>query len=428
MSKIIVVGGGAAGIFAAIEAADGRSEVHLYEHNEKLGKKLFITGKGRCNVTNACESREELLANIVTNARFMYSSLAAFDNHQMMAFLEEAGLSLKTERGQRVFPASDKSSDVIRALTAELDRRGVRVHLNSQVTGLWQEEERVLGIKLGREKIPADAVILATGGVSYASCGSTGDGHRMAQESGHKVTKLLPSLVPMVTSEEWVRSLQGLSLKNISLTLKQGKKEICSDFGEMMFTHFGITGPVVLSASAHMGKYLAKGPVTAILDLKPALTDQQLDARILRDFEANKNKQIRNVLPALMPQALVPVILSLAGIDPYLEIHNVSKGQRRALAEQIKGLRMTVTALRGFNEAIITQGGVSVRDVNPATMASKRVQGLYFAGELLDVDAYTGGFNLQIAWSTGYAAGRAAAEAAWESTPQPGQMINETEG
>lgn len=411
MRKIVVIGGGAAGMFAAIWASDGGAEVHIYEHNEKLGKKLYITGKGRCNVTNSCEDVEELFRNIISNPRFLYSAFYTFSNQDMMRYLSGLGLSLKTERGQRVFPASDKSSDVIRVLTDALKKNKVRVHLNQDVTSLLIEDGQIKGICLADgEQVDADAVIVATGGMSYASTGSTGDGYRMAEAAGHRVMPLRPSLVPMNIEEEWCRQLQGLSLRNISFSLQQGKKAFFKDFGEMMFTHFGITGPVVLSGSTCIAPRLKKGPVSAVIDLKPSLSEEQLDARILRDFDKSINKQLRNSLSELLPASLIPVVIDLAGIDPYRIVHDITKQQRQQLVHILKHLTMTVTGVRGFNEAIITQGGICVKEIHPGTMASKIVQGLYFAGEVLDLDAVTGGFNLQIAWSTAYMAGRAAAE------------------
>lgn len=411
MRKILIIGGGAAGMFAAISAAGEHTEVHIYEHNEKLGKKLFITGKGRCNITNGCEDVEELLSHVVTNARFLYSAFYTFSNQDMMQFLSEQGLELKTERGQRVFPVSDKSSDVIRTLERVLKDRHVHVHLKKEVRDLLIENNEIKGILMSDgQKIEADAVILATGGVSYRSTGSTGDGYRMAENAGHHVTPQVPSLVPMTVAEEWCTELQGLSLKNITFSLKCGKKEFYQEFGEMMFTHFGITGPVVLSGSTRLASYIKKGTVTAEINLKPSLTEEQLDARLLRDFDKNINKQIRNALSELLPASLIPVIIRVAGIDPYMVVHDITRQQRQQLIHAMRHLTMTVTGVRGFNEAIITQGGIRVREVDPGTMESKLVKGLYFAGEVLDLDAVTGGYNLQIAWSTAYLAGKSAAE------------------
>ncbi len=410
MKKIAVVGGGAAGMFAAIWASDGKNEVHLYEKNEKLGKKLFITGKGRCNVTTACEERQELMDHVVSNPRFLYAAFSMFDNHDMIRFLEKEGLALKTERGQRIFPASDKSSDVIRTLTDKLKEKNVVIHLNTAVSSLLISDQTVTGIRLADgSEIEADAVILASGGASYASTGSTGDGYVMAEDAGHKVKKAKPSLVPMIASEAWCVQLQGLSLRNVGFSMKSGKKTIYEETGEMMFTHFGITGPLVLTASAYAGRYLDKGPLSVKIDLKPALSMEKLDQRVLRDFDKYHNRQVRNALGDLLPASLIPVILELAEIDPYKAVHDITKEERRRLTGMIKSMSLTITGLRGLSEAIITQGGVNVREIVPDTMASKCVRHLYFAGELMDLDALTGGYNLQIAWSTGYAAGKAAA-------------------
>ncbi len=411
MGKIAVIGGGAAGMFAAVNAAGGHNEVDIYDHNEKLGKKLYITGKGRCNVTNACEDTEEMLSHVVSNPRFLYSAFSAFGSRQMMEFLDECGVRLTTERGQRVFPASGKSSDIIRALTDALKKKNVRIHLNTEVEGISAGNGKVTGIKLaGGGFLSSDAVILATGGMSYPSTGSRGDGYRMAKSLGHTVTDPSPSLVPMVSPQEWVKSLSGLSLKNIGFSLSQKDRIFFRDFGEMMFTHFGITGPVVLTGSTRTGTYLKNGPVTAAIDLKPALTEEQLDARIIRDFGKYINRHLCNALSDLLPSSLIPVIISLSGNDPHEAVHDITREERLALVRTIKHLTVTVTGLRGWDEAVITRGGISVKDVWPGTMESRKIKGLYFAGEVLDVDAETGGFNLQIAWSTGYMAGRAASE------------------
>lgn len=424
MNKICIVGGGPAGMIAGIFAARAGCIVVLIEQNEKLGKKLFITGKGRCNVTNACET-EELFSGMVTNEKFMYSSFYGFDNHMLMSFFEELGVPLKVERGNRVFPVSDHSSDIIRALQYELRRLGVEVLLNTKVKELLFKEESFLheageescaaknqkpavrGVVLSDGSVvEADKVLLATGGLSYPSTGSTGDGHRMAKEAGHKVTQLYPALVPFVTEESWCQKLQGLSLKNVSVKIKQGKKVLYEGFGEMLFTHFGVSGPLMLTASSYLTKKLEE-PAELMLDLKPALSEKQLDGRLIREFEANHNKQFKNVLGSLFPAKLVPVMLQLSPIAPDKKCNEISKEERSAFLGMVKQMTMTILGTRGFTEAIITQGGVSVKEVNPSTMESKKVMGLYFAGELLDLDAVTGGFNLQIAWSTGYAAGMA---------------------
>ena len=406
MSRVIVIGGGAAGMMAAYAAASCGHSVVLLEQNEKLGKKLFITGKGRCNVTNACE-REKLFENVVSNPKFLYSAFSEFDNGDLMELLRRAGCPLKVERGERVFPVSDHASDVTAALTRLLKERGVEVRLHVKVKEISAADGRVTGALLANgQYIRADAVVLATGGLSYPTTGSGGDGHRMAEGLGHTLKTCTPALTPMETAEQWCTSLQGLSLKNVTLTMRCGGKQIWNGFGEMLFTHFGISGPLVLSASSYYGKCKDKTAVTAAVDLKPALTMEQLDRRILRDFEENRNKQFKNVIGSLYPSRLVPVMILLSGIDGEKKIHEVTRQERSRLAEVTKNLTMRVTGLRDFAEAIITQGGVRVKEVNPSTMESKIVQGLYPVGELLDLDAVTGGFNLQIAWSTGYLAGR----------------------
>ena len=406
MSRVIVIGGGAAGMMAAYAAASCGHSVVLLEQNEKLGKKLFITGKGRCNVTNACE-REKLFENVVSNPKFLYSAFSEFDNGDLMELLRRAGCPLKVERGERVFPVSDHASDVTAALTRLLKERGVEVRLHVKVKEISAADGRVTGALLAnRQYIRADAVVLATGGLSYPTTGSRGDGHRIAEGLGHTLKTCTPALTPMETAEQWCTSLQGLSLKNVTLTMRCGGKQIWSGFGEMLFTHFGISGPLVLSASSYYGKCKDKTAVTAAVDLKPALTMEQLDRRILRDFEENRNKQFKNVIGSLYPSRLVPVMILLSGIDGEKKIHEVTRQERSRLAEVTKNLTMRVTGLRDFAEAIITQGGIRVKEVNPSTMESKIVQGLYPVGELLDLDAVTGGFNLQIAWSTGYLAGR----------------------
>ena len=406
MSRVAVIGGGAAGMMAAIAAAEHGHQVQLFEKNEKLGKKIYITGKGRCNVTNACDT-EELFAAVVHNPKFLYSSFYSFTNRDIMELVEKNGCPLKTERGGRVFPVSDKSSDVIRALTVCLKNAGVQVRLYEEVDSVETGDGGVSGIRLKKtgERIPADAVIVATGGLSYPSTGSTGDGYRFAEKTGHKVTDLSPALVPFETAEPVVKELQGLSLKNIQARILKGKKVIYEEFGEMLFTHFGVSGPVLLSASSYGAAQLKKGPLTLSLDLKPALSEEQLDARILRDFEEQKNKQYKNSLSRLLPAKMIPVIVERSGIDPYKKINEITREERRRIVQAVKDFRLTLTGLRGYKEAIITQGGVSVREINPSTMESKLVKGLYFAGEVLDLDAVTGGYNLQIAWSTGYLAG-----------------------
>jgi len=422
MSKnIIVVGGGAAGMLAAYFAADAGNKVTLLEKNEKLGKKIYITGKGRCNLTNACDV-EELFLNVKSNSKFLYSAFYGFDNSQVIAFFEKHGMPVKVERGNRVFPVSDKSSDVIFALQRALKEKKVEVLLHTEVSKLCYEkitdtkadeeaadkktELKITGVILKDDtKMDADAVIVATGGLSYPSTGSTGDGYKMAEDAGHTVTECTPSLVPFNVKEEWVKSLQGLSLKNTAISIYSGKKKLYEDFGEMLFTHFGISGPLVLSASSKIVKKLDKNPLSAFIDLKPALTEEQLDARLLRDFSQEKNKQFKNSLGHLLPAKMIPVMIALSGIDPDTKVNEISREQRQNLLHLFKNMPLTITGLRDFKEAIITKGGVSVKDINPSTMESKLVQGLYFCGEVLDLDALTGGYNLQIAWSTGHLAG-----------------------
>lgn len=406
MSKVLIIGGGAAGMMAAISAAGCGHEVHIYEKNEKLGKKVYITGKGRCNVTNACDM-ETLLQNIVTNAKFLYSSLYGFNNYDVMDLLEAGGCPLKTERGNRVFPISDKSSDVIRALWEKLRELNVLVHYREEVKELILSEGRCTGIVLKgtQEKVTGDAVIVATGGFSYQATGSTGDGYRFAGDAGHTVTELYPALVPFNAPQDAVKELQGLALKNVRVSISDGAKELYSEFGEMLFTHFGVSGPVLLSASSYVAKILKKRPLTLTIDLKPALTEEQLDLRLLREFDEVANKQFKNALVHLYPAKLYPVMLKRIGIPPDKKVNEITREERHRIIEETKGFQLTLTGLRDYNEAIITQGGVSVKEVNPTTMESKLTQGLYFAGEVLDLDAVTGGFNLQIAWSSGYAAG-----------------------
>ena len=413
MKKIVVIGGGAAGMAAAIAAAEGGSIVTIYEKNEKLGKKIYFTGKGRCNVTNDCDM-EGLFDSVVTNSRFLYSAFYGFTNQDIKDLLEKNGCRLKVERGNRVFPISDRASDVTAALSRKLRELHVKIELNQSVKDLWIEDGILKGIVLfkngGKDcKINSDAVIIATGGLSYPSTGSTGDGYLLAKEAGHKITELSPALVPFETEED-VKELQGLSLKNIKVSVTDGKKEIYSEFGEMLFTHYGVSGPVLLSASSYAAKKLKKGSLNLFIDLKPALSMEQLDARILRDFEAEKNKQFKNALNHLYPSKLIQVMIRRSGIDPDKKVNVVTKEERRRLAEETKNFALTLRGLRGFNEAIVTQGGVNVKEVNPSTMESKKLTGLYFAGEVLDLDAVTGGYNLQIAWSTGMLAGRSAAE------------------
>ena len=407
MSKILIVGGGAAGMLASIFAARNGHEVHVYEKNEKLGKKLYITGKGRCNLTNACDM-DALFASVRSNARFLYSAFYGFTNQDAMAFFEEEGLKIKTERGERVFPLSDKSADVLDTLRRSMRRAGAEVHLNTEVKDLIVRDGAAKGLILAdKTRVDGDAVIVATGGLSYPVTGSTGDGYHFAKEAGHKVTDCIPSLTPFNIQEDFVKELQGLSLKNVELRIYNGKKEVFREFGEMMFTHFGITGPLVLTASSFVGALAARQELRAVLDLKPALSEEQLDQRVLREFDANPNKSFKNVIGSLFPAKLTPVMIELSGMDPDKKVHDISREERLNFVRLTKGLSMTVTGLRDYKEAIITKGGVTVKEINPSTMESKLVKGLYFIGEVLDLDAVTGGFNLQIAWSTAYAAGNA---------------------
>lgn len=412
MSHVIVVGGGAAGMFAAIVAAKNGHQVTLYEKNEKLGKKIFITGKGRCNITNAADM-EELFDAVVTNSKFLYSSFYGYTNQNVIDFFEDAGVPVKIERGNRVFPISDHSSDVIRALEREMKKVGVKVCLNTEVKSVEAEKGKFDKVVLKDTTTQtADACIVATGGLSYRSTGSTGDGFRFAENVGHKVTQCFPSLVPMETKEPWICELQGLSLRNVEAKILDGKKELYKDFGEMLFTHFGVSGPLIISASSYVGKKFMdkngqKKELTLEIDLKPALTEEQLDQRVLRDFEENHNRQFKNAITKLFPTKLIPVMLELGGIDPEKKVNSIEKEERKQFVHLIKHFRMTLTGLRDYPEAIITKGGVNVKEIDPGTMESKLVKGLYFAGEVLDLDALTGGFNLQIAWSTGYTAGNA---------------------
>lgn len=417
MTKLAVVGGGAAGMIASVFAARQGLEVHVYEKNEKLGKKLYITGKGRCNLTNACDM-EELFASVKSNPKFLYSAFYGFTNQDVMDFFEKEGLRIKIERGSRVFPESDRSADVLDTLRHAMKKVGVQIHLNTEVKKIRKKEE-VFWLELenskkelmddsgnlaGKRAETADAVFIATGGISYESTGSTGDGYRFAEEFGLKVTDTYPSLVPFNIREEFVKDLQGLSLKNVSARIMDGKKVLYEDFGEMLFTHFGVSGPLILTASSVCAKKVREKELKLYLDLKPALTAEQLDARILREFEDGKNKQFKNVIPAFFPAKLVPVMLDLSKIAPDKKVNEITKEERQHFLHCMKELELTITGLRGYNEAIITKGGVSVKEINPATMESKKVPGLYFIGEVLDLDAVTGGFNLQIAWSTAVAA------------------------
>ena len=410
---VAVIGGGAAGLMAAYSAARYGARVTLFERNDRCGRKLAITGKGRCNVTNDC-SVEELLQNVPTNPRFLYSALGRFDTSDTKAFFEERGVALKVERGRRVFPVSDRAEDIVRALVGACKETGVNI-CYERVTSLRIENGELLGLNTEKNSYDADAIIICTGGKSYPRTGSDGDGYALARSAGHTVTPLLPSLVPICSESKLCPSLQGLSLKNVSLSIvrKQDGKEVYSDFGEMMFTHFGLTGPMILSASAHIPD-ISEGKYEARINLKPALDEKTLDARIISDFSKYSNKDFLNALGDLLPQKLIPVIVSLSGIDARKKVNSITKEERRALCEVIRCLRIPLSRFRPINEAIITKGGVSVKEISPKTMESKLCRGLYFAGEVIDVDAYTGGYNLQIAFSTAVLAGESAAVFAQE--------------
>lgn len=409
MKKIVIIGGGAAGLISAYSAAvkygkDGK--ITVIEKNERPARKLMITGKGRCNVTNNCDV-DTLIANVPKNGKFLFSAFSGFSSGDTMQLFESLGVPLKTERGNRVFPVSDKALDIVDALVGAVRKSGVRL-VRGRAEKIIVNNGTVTGVKIeDGEVYPADSVILATGGMSYPLTGSTGDGYKMAAELSHTVTELKPSLVPLTVHEGFCSKLAGLSLKNVTLSvLEEGKKKpVFSELGEMLFTHFGISGPLTLSASAHMRK-MGEAAYTAYIDLKPALSEQQLDSRILRDFEGEKNKDFANSLDKLLPKSIISVIIDLSGIEPSLKVNQVTREMRAALCGVIKALPLHITGFRPIEEAIITGGGISVKEINPSTMESKLVKGLYFAGEIIDADAYTGGFNLQIAFSTGFAAGK----------------------
>lgn len=417
MKSVAVIGGGAAGMMAAYFAAKGGARVCIFEKNEKTGKKLYITGKGRCNLTNDCD-RDTFFDNMISNPRFMYSAYHNLSSTSLKELFENGGLELKTERGNRVFPVSDKSSDVIKTLNRMLQKSGVNILLNTEVLSVSKEQTELFLIryKTGNREIKSgsfDSVIIATGGITYPATGSTGDGALFAERFGHKVNDMRGALVPLVVKEEDAPLMQGLSLKNVSVKLKEtgeAKKSVYEGFGEFVFTHFGLSGPLILSASSHYVKKLYGREAYLSIDLKPTLTSEELDKRILKDFENEKNKSFKNSLDKLLPQKLIPVIIKRSGIDEEKRVNGITREERQSLAGLIKNLEFTITGTRGENEAIITQGGVSVKETDPKTMESRLVPGLYFAGEVLDVDALTGGFNLQIAWSTGALAGMSAAE------------------
>ena len=418
--KVIIIGGGPAGMLAAITSAQNGNETTIIEKNNRLGKKLLITGKGRCNITSSIDIKD-FINNIPGNGKFLYSAFQNYTNKDIINFLEKNGVSVKEERGNRIFPKSDRSLDVEKAFEREITRLHINVKLNSKVTKILVKNNKAEGVKyLNSEDIEknlyADKIILATGGATYPLTGSTGDGYKMAEQLGHTVTKIKPSLVPLTASKgskKICQKLQGLSLRNVAIRLidVEKNKKIYEDFGEMIFTHFGVSGPTILSSSAHLLRYknveelLANGKIILEIDLKPALSEQQLDLRIQRDFSANKNKEFKNSLDALLPQKLIPVIVDLSGIDEDKKVNEVTKEERLKLVELLKKFNVTISGFRPLEEGIITAGGINVKEINPKTMESKIVEGLFFAGEIIDVDAYTGGFNLQIAYSTGYTAG-----------------------
>ncbi|MBE5919751.1 MAG: NAD(P)/FAD-dependent oxidoreductase [Pseudobutyrivibrio ruminis] len=406
MSKVIVIGGGAAGMMAAYAAGMCGHSVILLEKNEKLGKKIYITGKGRCNFTNAC-SEEDFLKNVVSNPKFLYSAIYTFNSDAMIDFIEMHGTETKVERGNRAFPTSDHASDITKALKNGLNEYNVDIRLNTEVAQILIKDEKAYGVKLkNKETINADAIILCTGGLSYQTTGSTGDGLKWAKDIGLKVTDTRPALVPLNVAEGYIPDMQGLALKNVTLTISDGKKKIYDGFGEMLFTHFGVSGPLVLSASSIIGKKLTQaGRLKASIDLKPALSFDELDARILRDFNDNMNKHLSSVLRGLLPSSMVPVVIDILDFDDMRQINSITKEERNDLVHLLKAFPFTITGLREYKEAIITQGGISVKDIDPSTMKCKNINGLSVAGEVLDLDAFTGGFNLQIAWSTGYLAG-----------------------
>ena len=409
MAEILVIGGGAAGMMAAVFAARAGAEVTLLEKNEKLGKKVYITGKGRCNLTNDCDL-DEFLAQVPRNPRFLYSALSFFSSRDMMTLMEENGCPVTVQRGRRVFPTSEKASDVTKALTGLLRKWNVRIRLNSDVRCLKTENGLITGAELTDGTfLSADAVILACGGLSYPSTGSTGDGFRFAEALGHTVTPPSPVLVGLETEETWPRSLQGLSLRNVTLSLVSGKKTLYSELGEMLFTHFGISGPLVLEASCHLPQPAKGGRL--FIDLKPGLTREQLDARLRRDFTEAGKKQLKSVLPGLLPASFAAIFPGLCGISPDLPCNQITAAQREQLLAALKALPLTIKAPRPIDEAVVTRGGVSVKEIEPGTMRSKLIPNLYFAGEMIDVDAHTGGYNLQIAWSTGALAGATAGQA-----------------
>lgn len=402
MSRVIIIGGGPAGIMAACTAANNGNSVTLFETNPKIGRKLMITGKGRCNVTNACFDLQELISYVPVNGRFLYSAFSTYGPSDVMDFFEERGVKLKVERGNRVFPVSDKAVDIVDALFYYLKECKVFVR-NDKIVDIDFADEFSVYVENGKV-FHADAVIIATGGMSYPTTGSTGDGYRFAKKLGHTVTDISPSLVPIESESPYCKAMQGLSLRNVSIKIKKSEKVVYDDFGEMLFTHFGVSGPIILSASSHIRK-MEPNEYSLHIDLKPALSIEQLDARLLRDFEGNPNKDFHNILSGLIPSKMIPVIIEMTGINPEKKVNQITKAERMSLISVLKDFTIPLLQFRPINEAIITSGGINVKEINPKTMESKIVPNLYFAGEIIDVDAYTGGFNLQIAFSTGYLAG-----------------------
>lgn len=416
--KVLIIGGGAAGMLAAIGAAENNDNVIILEKMEKTGKKMLITGKGRCNITNSGDI-DEFMKNIPENSKFLYSSFNQYSNKDIISLLNNEGVATKVERGGRVFPVSDKAEDVLKALEQKMKKLNVQIKTNFEVTKILTEEGITKGIE-GKnngkpEKILADKVILATGGMSYPVTGSTGDGYKMAKEIGHTITELKPSLVPLICNEkskQMCQQMQGLSLKNVAIKIYCENKVIYEDFGEMLFTHYGISGPIILSASAVLIRYknietlLKENKIKLLIDLKPALNEEKLDNRILRDFATLKNKEFKNSLEKLLPRKMISTVIEQTQINPYKRINEITKEERKKLINTLKKFELIINGFRGLNEAIVTKGGIALKEINPKTMESKIVKGLFFAGEVIDLDAFTGGFNLQIAWSTGYAASR----------------------
>jgi predicted Rossmann fold flavoprotein len=408
--RVIVIGAGASGMMAALMAAENGAQVMLFEKNDRPGKKIPISGKGRCNVTTDKDTTE-IINSFLHNGKFLYTALASFSNQQVKYFFEEAGVPLKVERGERVFPVSDQAKDIVNALRRKLEAAGVDLWLNATVKEVLYEDGRAVGVLLpnGR-KIAADCVIVATGGASYPGTGSTGDGYHFARKAGHSIVTLRPSLIPLECAEGYVKELQGLSLKNVTFTITTAEgKKLAEDFGEMLFTHFGVSGPIVLTQSYKAVDYWQKNkqPLIGSIDFKPALSREKLDARFLREIEEQNKKQLKNSLPALMPSKLIPVFLKRANVSGDKAMHQITKEERMRMVDTLKDFRFTITKARPIEEAIVTAGGVSVKEVSPKTMESKLVKGLYFTGEVLDIDGMTGGFNLQAAFSTGYLAGMA---------------------